>query len=122
MNMVPHPSETRMTRLETENEALRYKLDCLLQDMSVALPQLAPQQRIIIGLLMKHSLASTQQIMAALKANSRRSNVIEESNVKVQICYIRRRLGIEIENVYGTGYRLTLPMKQRVRELCKAVG
>jgi len=125
MNMATHSSEARTAKLEAENEALRYKLDALLQDVSVACPHISPSQRVIMGLLMKRSVASTQQILAALEANSCRSDVIEEANVKVQVCLMRRRLsafGIEIETIWGTGYRLTLPMKQRVRELCRAVG
>lgn len=84
--------------------------------------RLTRDQHRIFGVLMAREMATKDAIMAALYRDTGRDEA-EIKIVDVQVCKLRPKLkpfGIEIETVWGQGYRISPAGKARVRQLMDA--
>lgn len=107
-------------RLREENDELRETVRQLRADVEAAdvelpgwLPHLTPRQADILRLLCKRDLVTSETMLAVLYADEDRiSNLL--SIFVHQLRGKLRPLGIQIENVWGRGYRLTAPSKARL--------
>ncbi|CAM5764651.1 winged helix-turn-helix domain-containing protein [Bosea minatitlanensis] len=110
----------RLEALEAENGRLRDRVAELEDalgftiDMPVYLGLSQTEAR-LFGALMRRPVWSREQLMVALYSH-RPDEPPEIKIVDVFICKIRRKLkplGIEIENLWGQGYRLAPAMRDR---------
>jgi DNA-binding response OmpR family regulator len=104
--------KARLAQLVAENEALRTRVDSMEAAMvaDIDLWQLAhlnPQERVVLGLLMRRDLAHRDGIYQVLFGG--RTDEVDPKVIDVLVCRIRskiRPLGAMIETVRGIGYRL----------------
>lgn len=110
--------------LRAENEALREEITRLKEALgqAVDLPVylgLTTSEARVIGVLLAREAATKDTIMASLYRDGAKDEA-EIKIVDVFICKARKKLapfGITIETVWGQGYRMTPPMKAKLREL-----
>jgi len=77
-----------------------------------------PRSAEILGMLLKRELVTRDGFSAVL--TRRNDDPISDKLLDIYICYIRRVIaehGIEIETVWGAGYRMTAPNKRKLRAL-----
>lgn len=99
--------------LEAENEQLREKILALEEMLGLRLEVplvlgLTSHEAKLFGFLLKREIATKEQAMHALYGHLPNSDV-EIKIVDVFVCKARKKLkphGIEIETVWGRGYRI----------------
>lgn len=119
----------RLEAVEAENEMLREKIAYLEEMMGWRTP--APisfgftgMEAKVFGVLMKRDLATKETILAALYAG-RPNEVAEIKIVDVLVCKMRKKLKpfeVEIETVWGQGYRLAPSGKDAVKQVMASEG
>ena len=111
--------------VETENDLLRERikqLEALLgrrDEVPLCLP-LTRQEACLFGLMRKREVLTKEMAMSALYNHRPDSDGVDAKIIDVFVCKMRKKLkplGIEIETLWGRGYRITGPSKQRVTEL-----
>lgn len=113
----------------SEVEALRARVEQLEHvlglDMRAPLAfGLTPQEHRLFGILMTREIISQDHIMAAMYQHLP-NEWPSEKVVRVFICKLRRKLvrhDIQIETVWGTGYRITKAAKAKARALLDCMG
>lgn len=73
---------------------------------------LTPFETRVLGMLIKVPVARSDRIIAALYADD--PDCGSERSILVFISRMRRKLGIEIENIKGVGYRLPPASRERL--------
>lgn len=119
----------RLEAVEAENVMLREKVDQLetLLGWRVAAPLtfgLTPSEAKVFGVLMKRDLA-TKTLIAGTLYGDRPDGGAEIKIADVFVCKIRaklKRFGVEIETVWGHGWRLSPATKEAVREMMQSEG
>lgn len=110
--------------LRRENDMLHARvmeLERLLKDADAPVPVawgLSKPEEKILQVMVALPLATYDAIYDALYWD-RRDNMPDQSIVKVYVCKMRPKLarhGIEIENVWGRGYRLPEAQRQELRK------
>lgn len=117
--------DARLSALEAENERLLEEIVRLQEAFGIT-DELAPialrltgKECALLGILMKRDTCTKQQIMSGLYA----IGPDEEPEVKIVdvfVCKMRKKLkpfGIEVDTVWGQGYRLTPAAKAIVSNL-----
>jgi two-component system cell cycle response regulator CtrA len=111
---------TELDRLREENELLRLRVDELEQIMlRPELPlclKITRRQSQVLGLLLARPVVSTADAMTALYELGT-GDPPNDTIVSVLVCHLRRRLkpfGINIETLWGRGYRLPPEDKERL--------
>ncbi len=116
-------ADARLEAVEAENDMLRARVDTLeralgLQlDAPVAFGLTASEAR-VRGVLLNRDHAGKETIMLALYGGLHQQDEAEIKIVDVFVCKMRKKLkrfGIEIETVWGRGYRMTPEMKVAAR-------
>lgn len=113
-----------VTALETENDVLREKIIELeeLIGLRIETPLmlgLTGQEAKLFGILFKRDLVTKAQGMSALYSD-RPNGEAEIKIVDVFVCKMRKKLkpfDIEIETVWGQGYRMTAASKANAAAL-----
>lgn len=113
-----------VTALETENDVLREKIIELeeLIGLRIETPLmlgLTGQEAKLFGILLKRDLVTKAQGMSALYSD-RPNGEAEIKIVDVFVCKMRKKLkpfDIEIETVWGQGYRMTAASKANAAAL-----
>lgn len=113
-----------MRKIEEENEELRERIISLEEILGFRLEiplvlGLTSSEARVLGFLMKRESATKHQIMDAVYS-LRPNEVPEIKIVDVFICKIRRKVkdfDIEIETLWGQGYRLTPDAKEKIEGL-----
>jgi two-component system, cell cycle response regulator CtrA len=114
----------RLDAVEGENDMLRARIAQLeeLLGFSLKAPivlRLTGSEGSVFGALMARDLVTKEHVMAALYRNYAKDEA-EIKIVDVFICKIRKKLKpfkIEIETVWGVGYRMNTAMKALARTL-----
>jgi DNA-binding response OmpR family regulator len=93
----------------------------LHEDIPIQL-DFTPQQRLILGVLLKRELASKENLLFALMQGNctKRGREPGLKLIEVLICLLRKRLkphGIQIFTKYEVGYFMTRDMKGKTRAL-----
>lgn len=112
----------RLDAVEDENDMLRSRIAQLeeLLGFSVKAPivlGLTGSEAAVFGVLMAREVITKDHVMAALYRNSAKDEA-EIKIVDVHVCKIRKKLKrfkIDIETVWGVGYRMTSAMKAHAR-------
>ena len=122
-------ADARLEAVEAENEMLRDKIAYLEEMLGWRSP--APiafgftgMEAKVFGVLMKRDLATKEAISAALYAD-RPNEVAEIKIVDVFVCKMRRKLRpfqIEIDTVWGQGYRMKPETKEVVKRVMRSEG
>jgi two-component system cell cycle response regulator CtrA len=116
-------SESRIERLEAENDTLRERvrqLHGLLTSSDIDLPRewrLTAQEAKLFGVLLARKLATREAIMAGVYGD-RLDDEPSIAMVQVLACKLRRKLqpfGIEIATVWGVGYQLQAEQRDHWR-------
>jgi two-component system cell cycle response regulator CtrA len=116
----------RLEGLEAENGRLRDRV-MELEDVlgfSIEMPiylGLSSAEARVFGALMKRPTWTKDQLMAALYSH-RPEDPPEMKIVDVFICKLRKKLkpiGVEIETLWGQGYRLSPAMRDRAMAIIK---
>jgi two-component system cell cycle response regulator CtrA len=117
--------------LETENEILRDRVIALEEMIGIRITvplifQFTIKEAMLFGILLKREMVTKQMAMDALYGLSASGEEAEIKIIDVFICKIRKKLkpfGIEVETVWGQGYRLTQAAKSTVqRHLEQSTG
>ncbi len=121
-------AEARIAMLERQVETLRDQIAALEAQLghdiepSVALGLTASEAR-VFGTLMRRGEVTKQQIMGAIYADRVHDDELPEPRiVDVFVCKIRKKLaryGIEITTIWGQGYGLSAPARERAMQLCR---
>lgn len=83
---------------------------------------LTKSEAIVLGILMQRDVATKEQLMVALYANRKDTEIAHDKIIDIFIHKVRRKIGghgIEIRTHWGIGYSLTPESKVRVREMAK---
>ena len=114
----------KIERLEIENERLRAE-NAALRKCATAqksdFPQawkIQQQQGAILAVLIEAEWISRDLALSAICANS-----VSSAQLDVQICKLRKKLlplGVEIETLWGRGYRMTPSNKARLAQAIEA--
>ena len=121
--MSPRPIVT-IARLQHENEVLRDRVFQLETEFGINLEppppfDLTASEARVFGILLARDYCSKEQVMTALYAHQPR----DEPDIKivdVYVCKIRRKVepvGVQIETVWGHGYKISKDMKNRAKSL-----
>lgn len=111
--------------LEAEIEALQDRV-AVLEDalgMRIEVPfvlRLTRQEAQLFGFLLKRDLVTKEQAMTVLYGDRPNGIDVEIKIIDVFVCKMRKKLksfGIEIETVWGQGYRLLAPSKAIAADL-----
>jgi DNA-binding response OmpR family regulator len=111
--------DARLEAVEAENDLLRARIAQLeeLLGFTMGAPlvfRLTASEARVFGSLMKRDMVTKEHVMAALY----RDNARDEAEIKIVdvfICKIRKKIeayGVEIDTVWGQGYRLRSEMKK----------
>ncbi|WP_445493167.1 helix-turn-helix domain-containing protein [Rhodopseudomonas sp. RCAM05734] len=111
--------------LEAEIEALQDRLAALeeVMGMRIEVPfilQLTRHEAQLFGFLLKRDLITKEQGMTVLYGDRAGGEEVEIKIIDVFVCKIRKKLkrfGIEIETVWGQGYRMSAASKAIVEDL-----
>lgn len=111
--------------LEAENEGLREKILSLEQALGVRIETplilgLTGQEAKMFGILLKREMVTRQQAMDVLYGDRPESDEAEIKIVDVFVCKMRKKLkrfDIEIESVWGRGYRMPAQSKSTARSM-----
>jgi two-component system cell cycle response regulator CtrA len=114
--------DARLDALEDDNDRLRERIAQLedLMGMNIEVPLewgLTGHERAVFGVIMARTIATKDAIMAGIY----RDTAKEEAEIKIVdvfVCKIRKKLkpfAIDIETVWGVGYRLSAATKAAVR-------
>ena len=115
-----------LRRLRAENEELFAENESLRAALYGEAPSFAAlglrrQQRTLLSLLMRFDSVTHEQAHAAFEADLPTADGRSANYPSVILRHLRRDLaprGVELENIYGVGFRLTPEVKARIRELC----
>lgn len=117
----------RLEALEAENDRLRDR--CLFLEEAMGLTVEAPvflglttHEARLFGALLKRPMVSKAGVMATLYSE-RPDDEPEMKIVDVYVCKIRKKLkpyGIEIETIWGQGYRMTEAMRAKASSMIEA--
>jgi two-component system cell cycle response regulator CtrA len=117
----------RLEGLEAENERLQFRVEelerCLgMDDDSCRFPVewlLTASESRLLGFLMTREMASKEAILLALYS-LRADDAPDIKIVDVFVCKARKKLsrfGVQIETIWGQGYRLCRASKDHIRAL-----
>jgi DNA-binding response OmpR family regulator len=84
---------------------------------------LTASQARIVSLLLNRDMATNEQLRFAIFQDATARAERCDNNIKVQISKARQRLaqfGVQIDVVWGHGYRLTIESKSKLREIIAA--
>jgi len=116
----------RIRELLQENEELRTRLEGLEEAISHEIPAfmkmgiLRKSECAVLGMMMKRDVVTRDGLMEYLYGT--RNAPPDTKIIDVFICNIRkklRHLGVDIETVFGVGYRLTATSKAIIRNIGK---
>jgi two-component system cell cycle response regulator CtrA len=120
--------ESRIRILEEENATLRDRNEFLETEIGKAhdafpiFLDLTHQESICLGVLLKNQYPRKSTFMAALYSDQL-DDQAEEKIVDVFLCKLRKKIkpyGIEIETVWGQGYKMAEAHKATLRGLMEA--
>ena len=111
----------RITVLESENARLQERVFWLEEAMGATYETpiwlgLTGHEARILGILLKREVATKEMLLTALYSGRPDGEEPQIKIIDVFICKARKKLkafGIEIETIWGRGYRLTPEMKAR---------
>lgn len=115
----------RIAALERENERLLDHIDALEAALGADFEPhvclgLTVQEARVVGLLMKRSRVTRDQIMAVLYGHRHEGEEPEPKIVNVLVCKARKKLarfGIEIKTIWGQGYGLDDEAKKKIARM-----
>lgn len=118
--------DQRLELLEMENARLREEVLALRKApvADVHLPvelRLTPAEQTVVGHLLAREVGTKQSILDALYFND--IDAAEAKIVDVFVCKARKKLrpfAIEIETLWGVGYRLPPDSKLTLKTMCEA--
>jgi two-component system cell cycle response regulator CtrA len=121
--------DARLEAIEAENLLLRERVDQLETLLGWRMPaplafSLTPSEAKVFGVLMQRDLATKKLILGTLYGD-RPDGGAEDKIADVFVCKIRaklKRFGVEIETVWGTGWRMSPATKELVREMMQSEG
>lgn len=114
--------EQQVADLRAENDELREIIAQLREALAppVVYPaewQLTPQESTVLAAMACRPVATRLGLMLALFGDRDADDMPEPKNIDVYICKMRKKLrphGIEIENVFGVGFRLAPAVRARL--------
>lgn len=114
--------ERQIRDLRAENDELRETIAQLREALCppVVYPAewgLAPQERTVLAAMACRPVATRSALMLALFGDRDADDMPEPKNIDVYIWKMRKKLrphGIEIENVFGVGFRLAPAVRARL--------
>jgi two-component system, cell cycle response regulator CtrA len=118
--------QARAQQLQIELEEAKARIRSLEAELGVSTPVplsfgLTGAQTCVMGIILKRPLATKNALMTGLyHARSAEAEVPAEKIVDVIVCHVRRKVapfGIEIETIWGQGWRMSDDHKQRVHDL-----
>ncbi|HBJ84597.1 MAG TPA: heavy metal resistance protein CzcR [Verrucomicrobiales bacterium] len=115
----------RCAQLTEELDQALERIEQLEAELGLAYPVplvfgLTGQQTCIFGVLMARPFASNAALMLALYSDKTNGDAAEPDIIKVHICKMRQKLkpfGVEIETMWGQGYRISDEHKAIVRAM-----
>ncbi|MEZ2410518.1 helix-turn-helix domain-containing protein [Bosea sp. RCC_152_1] len=114
----------RLEALEAENDRLRDRCEFLEEAMGLTVDApvflgLTKHEARLFGALLKRPMLTKTGVMATLYSE-RPDEEPEMKIVDVYVCKIRKKLkpyGLEIETIWGQGYRMTEAMRAKAAAL-----
>jgi len=112
-------------KLEAENEELRARVARLEETLGMRIEtplqlRLTRQEGRVFGILLKRELVTKIQALDALYGHLPEQDEAKIKIIDVFVCHMRRKLkpfAIEIETVWGQGYRMPAASKALAAEL-----
>lgn len=122
--------EARLAAVEAENDDLRHRVGQLEEalGMRLVLPielGLTGHESALVGFLLTREIATKEALLSTMYGHRPDQDEPQIKIIDVFVCKARKKLkrfGLEIETVWGHGYRMSPETKQRIAAMLAAAA